>query len=178
VDELHNGYGVPRRLGRTWIESEQVIPLLDGLDEVAPEHRDACIAAINQFHQAHGLLPLAVCCRLAEYEARRAKLQLRGALMIQPLTQADIEFYLQQAGEPLAGVREVLREDRQLSELLTTPLFLSIVALAYKGRPASAVRVSDGSFRYRFRGALIPTPWSQNGRALTNPLRLVESRMR
>ncbi|HEY4863923.1 MAG TPA: group II intron maturase-specific domain-containing protein [Candidatus Dormibacteraeota bacterium] len=32
--------------------------------------------------------------------------------------------------------------------------------------------------RYRFRGALIPTSWSQNGRALTNPLRLVESRMR
>src|SRR5216683_84042 len=38
IDELNSKYQVPDRLGRSWVENDQILPLLDGLDEVNPEH--------------------------------------------------------------------------------------------------------------------------------------------
>lgn len=148
VDELYKLYGVPRRLGQMWVDTDQLIPLLDGLDEVAAEHRDACAAAINTFHDEHGLSPLVVCSRNTEYEALQAKLRLRGAIVIQPLSRLEVDRYLRQVGRPLAAVRAATRDDEHLAELLTTPLFLSIIALTYKGKAPSLVRAS-GSLEER-----------------------------
>ena len=60
VEELRKRYEAPSRLARAWVETEQIIPLLDGLDEVADDHRAACIDAINTYRQDenHWLLPL------------------------------------------------------------------------------------------------------------------------
>ena len=57
VDELNLRYDVPRKIGQEWVASDQVLPLLDGLDEVKPEHRAACVEAINAFRKSHGLSP-------------------------------------------------------------------------------------------------------------------------
>jgi transcriptional regulator with XRE-family HTH domain len=133
VEELHRRYGVARGLSRRWIAREQVIPLLDGLDEVAQEHRAGCVEAINAFHDEHGQLPLVVCCRTAPYEELGARLRLRGAVAICPLTRAQVEGYLATAGDGLDEVLALLREDGRLWELLSTPLFLSMVVRTYGG---------------------------------------------
>lgn len=133
VDELRERYYVPRKLAQAWIDAEQVLPLLDGLDEVAPEHRVACVEAINTFRRQHPLVSLAVCSRVADYDTLPVRLELSGAVIIQPLSRVQIRSYLEQAGKPLAGVRTVLRDDETLWDLLETPLMLSIVALAYRG---------------------------------------------
>ena len=39
VDELNLRYDVPRKLAQEWVNDNQVLPLLDGLDEVKAEHR-------------------------------------------------------------------------------------------------------------------------------------------
>jgi TIR domain/NACHT domain len=140
VDELHDRYGVPRAIGRVWVGGEQVLPLLDGLDEVARAHRPACVEAINGFRDQHGLLPIAVCSRVADYQELDAQLRLQQAVLVQPLTRAQVTAYLKEAGRPMAGVRAALREDPQLWELLESPLLLGVVSLAYQGMPASAVR--------------------------------------
>src|SRR5262249_22783010 len=41
VDELNLRYDVPRKIAQTWVASDEILPLLDGLDEVKAEHRDA-----------------------------------------------------------------------------------------------------------------------------------------
>jgi eukaryotic-like serine/threonine-protein kinase len=133
VDARNEQYDVPRKTGQAWIEADQILPLLDGLDEVAPEHRAACVEAINAFRQDHGFLPLAVCSRVADYEALAARLRLQGAVVVQPLTPLRIESYLSQIGAPLAAVRQALQEDPTLWELLDTPLMLTIITLAYVG---------------------------------------------
>src|SRR5215207_2431184 len=140
VDELHDRYDVPRGIGRAWVTSEQVLPLLDGLDEVARNHRAACVEAINAFRDQHGLLPIAVCSRVADYQELGRQLRLQQAILVKPLTRKQVTAYLREAGRPLAGVRAALREDPQLWELLESPLLLSIVTLTYQGMPASAVR--------------------------------------
>lgn len=149
VDELESPpYYVQRKLAQAWVDAEQVLLLLDGLDEVAPEHRAACVEAINTFRRRHGQVPLALCCRTADYEALRTRAELFGAVIIQPLSREQIRSYLKRAGKALAGVRTVLRDDETLWELLETPLMLSIVALAYQGRSAAEVRAT-GSLEQR-----------------------------
>lgn len=51
VDELVKRYRVRRKLARAWVDDEQILPLLDGLDEVALEHREACVEEINAFRR-------------------------------------------------------------------------------------------------------------------------------
>jgi hypothetical protein len=142
VDELNQRYDVPRKVAQGWVDADQVLPFLDGLDEVAQEHREACVEVINTFRNEHGFLPLVVCSRSAEYAALSEELRLPGAVTIQPLTQDQIERYLERAGTALSGVRAALHEDEALWELLDTPLMLSILALAYQGRMASEVRIA------------------------------------
>jgi transcriptional regulator with XRE-family HTH domain len=154
VEELHRRYGVARRLARSWIADEQVLPLLDGLDEVADEHRAGCVAAIDEFLRQHGQLPMVVCCRATEYEALGVKLRLRGAIMIRPLTGAQVERYLATAGDAAAEVRALVQADARLRELLTTPLFLRMIVRTYGERPAAPVEPLRGALPERRRRVL------------------------
>jgi predicted NACHT family NTPase len=86
VEELNTKYDVPRKLAQTWIEADVVLPLLDGLDEVAANYRGACVEAINTYREEHGLVPLTVCSRVPDYEVLRTNLHLQGAIVVQPLT--------------------------------------------------------------------------------------------
>jgi len=142
ADELAVGYTVPRRLARAWVEREALVLLLDGLDEVADEHRPGCIAALNAWRDEHGLVPLVVCSRTAEYQALQAGLRAEAAVELRPPSDPQVDAYLgylEAAGTPLAEVRAAMAEDSELRELLRSPLMLHVVALAYHGRPAPAL---------------------------------------
>jgi hypothetical protein len=132
VSELNQRSDVPKKLATQWLESEQILPLLDGLDEVAAAYRDACAEAINCFRRDHGLLPIAVCSRIADYQALSTKLRLPCAVEVQALTHAQAEEYLHRAGEPMQGLRATLAEDPLMWELLETPLMLWVAMLAYR----------------------------------------------
>jgi eukaryotic-like serine/threonine-protein kinase len=133
VEELILKYQVPRSLAQRWVKTDQILPLLDGLDEVAPNQRAACIEALNGYRSTHGLLPTVICSRSAEYLSQKTRVLLRTAVVVQPLTPEQIEVYLKSAKQQLASVREALRTDGVLQEMVATPLMLSIVALAYQG---------------------------------------------
>jgi hypothetical protein len=133
VEELNARYDVPRKVGQVWIDHDQVLPLLDGLDEVRPDARDSCVEAINAYRQEHGMVGMVVCSRVADYAALTTKLKLRGAIVLQPLTDVQIDSYLAQAGNQLSAVRTLLHEDAEMRELAKTPLMLSIMMLAYQG---------------------------------------------
>jgi hypothetical protein len=139
--ELNERYDVPRKMGQAWVDADAILPLLDGLDEVAQEHREDCSEAINTFRRDHGLTPLVVCSRVKEYEAVTARLRLSGAILIQSMTRTQVDGYLARAGQPLAGVREALQADATLYELFDTPLMLSIAALAYQHASVRAMQM-------------------------------------
>ncbi len=133
ASELHTRYQVPLPLATSWIETDQVLPLLDGLDEVAAPHRAACVEAINTYRQGHGLLPTVVCSRQTDYLVLSTHLLLRTAVVVQPLTPQQIETYLESAGEQAEALRTALRQDADLRELATTPLMLTILLFASRG---------------------------------------------
>ncbi len=126
-------YGIPKQLGTAWIAQEQVQFLLDGLDEVGASARTACIEAINVYRQTH-FVPLVVCSRSQEYTSQPGRLILTGAVEIRLLESAQIWDVLKRAGKSFAAVRTALRSNAILSDLLTTPLMLSIVLLTYRDK--------------------------------------------
>jgi len=130
VSKLKEKYG--RRFpAQQWLENNQLLPLLDGLDEVDPEHQQACGIALSSWltgeliQQPCGVV---VCCRREEYEqVVQQPLNLYTAIYLQPLTQNQIAEYFAQLD--LNIVWKTLQQDESLQELLTKPLFLSTFGL-------------------------------------------------
>lgn len=132
TQQLYDSYEVSKSLSKTWIEEQQLILLLDGLDEVKAEYRNHCIRELNQFIHSHGVTEMVVCCRIKDYEALEEKLNLQSAIYIQALTQSQIYQYLEQAGEGLLALKKLLQQDSELLDFATSPLILSVMSLAYQ----------------------------------------------
>src|SRR5262249_25969980 len=141
VDELGLRYDIPGTIAQEWVASNQVLPLLDGLDEVKAEHRAACVESINEFRQSHGLLPLVITSRTADYEALAKPLRLHGAILVRPLTRDQVDAYLTDLGTAGEPVRTAIREDSSLWELLHSPLLLNIVTVSYADQTAVHVPI-------------------------------------
>lgn len=140
VDELNAKYQIPTRLARQWLENSELVLLLDGLDELEVARLPACIAAINEFRQEYGLVQLAVCSRTQPYEAVGDRLKLSGAVLLEPVTDAQIEQYLVAAGPRADALQAVLQEDDALKALARSPLMLNMMRLAYQDVPLEALR--------------------------------------
>jgi hypothetical protein len=143
VDELNSKYYISKKVARDWVENDDLVLLLDGLDEVKLEQRDACVQAINDFRKEHGLTPVVVCSRTGDYDVLSTWLRLQGAVVLQPLLPEQVNKYLEGAGVELLAVRQTLRHDTTLQELVQSPLMLSIMALAYRGMSADELGSLD-----------------------------------
>jgi hypothetical protein len=133
VEELTAKYQIPRRIGRRWLANDELLLLLDGFDEVPAQRRAGCAAAINNFRETHGLTGICICGRLEEYESAGKRLRLGGAILLQPLTQAQVDAYLAAAEARLVELREAVQRDAILQETAQSPLMLTVMQIAYGG---------------------------------------------
>jgi DNA polymerase III delta prime subunit len=145
IEELQSKYQVPRQLAHSWVQTDRILPLLDGLDEVHEVQLPACIEAINRYRQEHGLLPMVVCSRSDNYFAQQARILLHTAVVVQPLTREQIEAYITSAGESLKALQVALQNDPILQEIASNPLFLTILAHTYHDLPGEDVCVGAAS---------------------------------
>ena len=132
VEELGTKYDVPKAIREPLVSKQQLLPLLDGLDEVKAEYRDDCITALNQFKQDYGA-ELIVCSRIKDYKALSNRLNFQSAVYIRSLTLEQICHYLDSIDAKLTGLRALIKEDVVLQELAQLPLMLNIMMLAYRG---------------------------------------------
>ncbi|HXR64387.1 MAG TPA: NACHT domain-containing protein [Ktedonobacteraceae bacterium] len=132
VEELKTKYQIPAKIGRAWVDTDQIFPLLDGLDEVAESAREACAQAIIAYtRRSQERASLVICCRNEEYQALALQLPLQYAVLLLPFTNEQIEFYLSSVSGQLDVLRQALYEDQELFELARRPLLLSVFTLAY-----------------------------------------------
>jgi hypothetical protein len=141
VDELKTKYFVAERMGRPLLEKNRLALLLDGLDEVAMDKQAACVEAINAFTESYGVPGLVVSSRVNEYTALPVRLRLHGAIRLSALTREQIDNYLSTLGSDLVGLRAALEEDEALVTLAQSPLMLSVMSIAYRGR---TIETPDG----------------------------------
>lgn len=133
VEELRTKYYIPKKVAQAWVKDDALLLLLDGLDEVKADTRNKCVTAINAFREQH-IVPLVVCSRKADYKALTKKLHLQGGICLHSLTPAQIDIYLTSAGIETQAVRTTLKQDTVLQEMAESPLFLSIMIQAYRGK--------------------------------------------
>ena len=133
VKELNDVFQISKSLGQTWISEEQLILCLDGLDEVATKHVNACVRALNLFVQTHGRTEIVICSRIKDYEALSEQLRLQMAICIHPLSSDQIDWFLEEAGEPLESLKTILNNSSELKAFASSPLILNIMSLAYHG---------------------------------------------
>lgn len=158
VKELELNYNWGKDIGKKWLEDKQLLPLLDGLDEVKLKHQASCVRAINRWMKSEsGAQYLVVCSRREEYEKvvlghweaetqeeeadnpqKETRLNLNGAILLKPLTDEQIHQYL--ASINFVELWQVLQRKGAVNntntsmrepnflELIRTPLFLYIVA--------------------------------------------------
>jgi len=148
IEELDVRYQVPQKLGKLWVDTHQVLPLFDGLDEVVEEYRALCIGTINTYWQEQSSVPLVICSRTTEYLVQATKVLVRKAVVIQPLTTQQIDDYLEKAEGRLEGLQVVLRDDPIFRELANTPLMLGILALTYHQKVVEDI-TNSGSIEAR-----------------------------
>jgi len=127
-------YDISRQLSEDWVQKQQLLPLLDGVDEMDEIARPACIAAINVYHREY-LGALVVGSRTTDYEAaaNKQRLILQNAVVVQLLSQEQVNDSLTVAGKPLAELRRALKENLALQDLAKIPLMLNILVLTYQG---------------------------------------------
>jgi predicted NACHT family NTPase len=131
TQQIERKYNISTDVTAYWIDQLQILPLLDGLEEVHPDSRELCIQQINQWLQSDfSPLHLVVCSTVEGYYDCQSKLQLNGAILLKPLTPTQIRDYLLQARS-----RELwngIEDDENLMKLAQKPLFLTMMALAYE----------------------------------------------
>jgi hypothetical protein len=142
VLEFNTKYYIPEKLASFWIENDQLLLLLDGLDEVASNHQNACINAINEFCQQH-IMPIVVCCRTTDYESLAHRLRFTDTVLLQSLTPEQIEIYLNEIGGEFVAMHEALHRDNIFRELMSSPLMLSIATLVYRGLETGELEMVD-----------------------------------
>ncbi|WP_287257116.1 NACHT domain-containing protein [Moorena sp. SIO4E2] len=121
-------YNLPEAITQEWITTGQLLPLLDGLDELGLERQKLCVQQLNQFLK--DVLQVVVCCRQEEYKAGEQILEMRGAICLQPLTDQQIENYLKRLNcrHLWPGIQQ---DSDGLLELARMPLLLHLIPLAY-----------------------------------------------
>jgi len=141
IEQLYDNVGGNRksRIYETWLEQRVLLPLLDGLDELGMERQRKCTVKLNEFAATYP--QMVVCCRVREFENVGIDLdQLNGAIVLQPLSDQQIQGYLgtvNRSGlwEQIVNTPEMARmlepDEEGEPGLLRVPLFISIAAAIY-----------------------------------------------
>lgn len=129
IGEISAKYGKSPKTIEQWLNEQKLLPLLDGLDELESSLHETCIRGINIFlSEVHRPLCLVVCTRKEEYINAKTRLNLNGAVCLLPLSDNQIQSYLQQIQN--FPHSHTLIQDTILLNLIRVPLFLNLAIVA------------------------------------------------
>ena len=130
IDKLQQQYGIPTEFGNYLLDKQQLLPLLDGFDEVNSHRQPECLQKLNQLVENFQPKHLVVCSSLAAYKKCPTKLKLNAAVILKSIPQNKIKEYAFTYRS-----RELwynISEEPELLKLAGKPLFLSMMTLAYE----------------------------------------------
>ncbi|WP_061298982.1 NACHT domain-containing protein [Herbidospora cretacea] len=144
IDSL---YGIGDGVTDSWLADGRVALLLDGFDEVPAEHRARCVAEINALYERYPQVPLVVGSRVDEYEDLPAahRFRLRGAVVIRPLTGAEVIRYLAEGGPRLRLAHQSVTHDPALLDLITAPLWLYVLIVGMTANTSGSAAPGRGA---------------------------------
>ena len=121
--ELLPQMGFSRALAKQLMTENRMLPLFDGLDELAEENRQACLEAIGAYGKDQDARYV-ICSRIEEY-VQTADAPVYCQIMVKPLIIEQIEEGLKEINSPETnGVLGAIKKDPLLKEvclLYTSP---------------------------------------------------------
>ncbi|MEM6503658.1 MAG: NACHT domain-containing protein [Cyanobacteria bacterium P01_C01_bin.89] len=151
VADLRQKYGVRKDVAEKWIKQGRILPLLDGLNELKLERQESCVQALNKWMAEWWGMPLVVCSRSEEYGVYKSNLNLNGAVIVQPLSNHQIERFLRETG--CNELWEAVRGDRTVMDpvegLARSPLQLTMLVLASSKLPVYLWRSQASETEWR-----------------------------
>jgi NACHT domain len=172
---IRSGTGDTVPLARSLADSE-VLPVIDGLDELPEGRRAQVIAEVNAYGSDS---PVVLTCRPDEYEAATVSrsVTLASVIKLAPLDLADVRAYLKAATDSPADrwrlVFDTFDADPAgpLAEVLTNPLMLWLARTVYERgttRPGELADRDQFADRDAIEGhllaAFIPAAYASRGR--------------
>ena len=144
AEQAYKQYRLKRETTREQLVAGRAITLLlDGLDEVPLAERKTCVAAINKFVETYPS-DLVVCSRISDYQELDEQLALNHALVLQPLSNGQIDTAIDQQPEPeRSQMLAQIQADWQLREALRSPLMLSRYPQAFPALDTSDWSAND-----------------------------------
>lgn len=128
--ELLPQMGFSKGLTKQLLEKKAILPLFDGLDELAAEQRKPCLEAISRYGSTNGAKYI-ICSRIVEY-SETIDAPVYCQLQVKPLTVDQIKTQLEQADTPEAnGMLDAIRQDKLLAEVIKIPFYLNTVQLLF-----------------------------------------------
>lgn len=130
LTELLPQIGFSKRLAGVLVRGKRILPLFDGLDEVAEDGRASCLAAITQYGVANEAR-FVICSRIAEY-ASTADAPVRGQVKIRPLSREQIIAQLKTLEVPeSSGLLDAIKKDPLFAAAIESPVYLNTAQLLF-----------------------------------------------
>ncbi len=140
--QCEDSYGFSTQKCRQFLQNGQILPLLDGLDEVAESKRVACIQAINTYRKDKEV-PMIVSSCTKEYKSASAseKLDLLQAIEILPLETDQVKASFD--SPDLKALSDFYQSNVHLQELASTPLIVNMLRAIYRDQRKDVKELSD-----------------------------------
>jgi hypothetical protein len=120
-------YRLSSLVSQRLIKKDLVLPLLDGVNQIAPSELAVCVRAIDSYQKEHSLLPLVLCSRDTDALEQHGGHLLDVIVTIQPLQPEQIDAYLQIIDRASTRIHDIFQRDPPLYELAKTPLRLCLL---------------------------------------------------
>ncbi|MCB0631876.1 MAG: NACHT domain-containing protein [Saprospiraceae bacterium] len=133
--ELLPQMGFSKALALQMLKEKRVLPLFDGLDELAEDLRAGCLEAIGDYGKLQNA-QYVICSRIAEY-AETIDAPVYCQLMVKPLELWQIMTGLSKSPDPeSAGILDAIEKDPLLARAITVPFYFNTVQLLFAGGKA------------------------------------------
>lgn len=130
TQEIKKRFQFPERISQQWLDSQKLVLLLDGLDEVSPHQHDSFVDALNAFAIYYPSVDIVLTCRALEYSQLSNRLDKWEEVSLKPLAEDQIRQFFDSLGGKFAQLGLMVLNDQSLSELTRTPLMLQMIATA------------------------------------------------
>lgn|GEM_PF-1381958 len=125
-------FGISKDAAKNLVEKHEILPLLDGFDEIAEEHRNSCFEKLSTYldtivqHQRPNYPQLIICSRISEYEAAKDA-NVNAAVQIQTLDKKAVDKAL----EILAEDKNFVAAKRVRKALIHNPNLYTALSSAF-----------------------------------------------
>ncbi|RGD59328.1 NACHT domain-containing protein [Kitasatospora xanthocidica] len=132
IDSISRTYGVHEQHLEQWLADTEIAIIIDGLDELPLRRRRECFTILNRFLRGRPTLAVVVACRQQEYAEAKSLLELRAAVIINPLTVKSLSDTLRPMSSDFRELRNAVNRSARLRSLLCNPLFLHLALETYR----------------------------------------------